>query len=103
MASGGARVVTGSFTGSGAEIEIKKVGFQPRVVQLLNISGQCKADWLEGMADAAMMKTVDSGAGATDVSHVTSGGVTPLADGFKLGTDADLNAAGEVVHYACWD
>jgi hypothetical protein len=86
----------GQFTGTGAAIAVE-VGFRPRKVELRNIGGNATAVWQYPMADASMQKTVDSGAGATDISTVTTGGVTPTATGFSLGTDADLNAAGENV------
>lgn len=103
MASGARRILTGSFRGTGAQLDIKTIGFRPSLVKLYNITGNCQAVWLAGMADASMQKTVDSGAGTTDMSAPTSGGITPLADGFRLGADADLNVSGEVVHYEVAD
>jgi len=37
------------------------------------------------------------------VSLISSGGITPLSDGFRLGTDADLNVSGEQVYFECID
>jgi len=102
MASGGSRCVTGSFVGTGAAQDVP-VGFRPRAVEIINRSGNCRADWCETMPVASMAKIVDSGAGATDLSFVTSGGVTPADDGFALGTDTDLNVSGEVCYFKAWD
>lgn len=97
--SGGTRIWTGSFVGSGAIKDIRTVGFRPKVVELLNTSGVCKATWTDSMPDGAMLKDVDTGSGTEDTSYVTANGVTPLADGFRIGTDTDLNVNGEVVHF----
>lgn len=99
MASGGGRIVCGSFPGTGAQLDVKKVGFRPKKVELYNVSGNCQAVWTESMPDAAMQKTVDSGTQQSDVAYVTSNGITPLAEGFRLGADSDLNVAAEIVHF----
>jgi len=103
MASGGSRCKTGIVTGTGSDMSVEGVGFRPRRVQLINIDGNSRADWGEQMPDDAMAKIVDSGAGATDLSYVTTDGVTPSHDGFDLGADTDLNVSGEQVMWTCWD
>lgn len=103
MASGASSIAVGSFVGAGASKDVQTVGFRPKYVKLLNVTGNCKAEWVQGMADASAQKTVDSGAGTSDISLITSGGVTPLADGFTLGADSDLNVSGEIVQYVCFD
>jgi len=103
MASGASKIAVGSFVGTGASKDVQAVGFRPKYVKLLNVTGSCQAEWVQGMADASAQKVVDSGAGATDISLITSGGVTPLADGFTLGADTDLNVSGEMVRYVCFD
>jgi hypothetical protein len=40
-------------------------GFKPRYVKILNVDGLCMEEWIEGMADASALKTVDSGSGTT--------------------------------------
>ncbi len=95
MASGTSRVVRGSVVGTGAALNVRTVGFRPRTVRLLNLDGVAKATWQNTMPDAAMWKVVTAGT----QSYVTSNGITPLADGFQLGADTDLNVAGEVVHW----
>jgi len=95
MASGAAKVVRGSFLGTGALLEVRSVGFRPRSVKLLNTDGLATAEWLEGMADASMVKRVTAGT----MTAPTTGGVTPLSDGFSIGADADMNAADERVYF----
>lgn len=99
MASGGTRIFNGSFSGTGAQLDITTPGFKPRRVDLLNVGGNCQAVWTESMADASMQKIVDSGGGTTDITFVTTNGVTPLVDGFRLGADADINVSAEKVHF----
>lgn len=103
MSSGVARTARGSLTGTGANIDVKNLGFRPKYVKLLNVSGACQAEWSSSMADASMAKIVDSGVNTTDLSFVTSLGVTPLADGFRLGADTDLNVSGETVHWVAFE
>lgn len=101
--SAGTRKVCGSVVGTGAAIDVKTVGFRALSVKLMNTSGNCLAYWQHSMPDAAMQKIVDSGSGATDVSYVTSNGITPLSNGFTIGADTDLNAAGETIHFEACD
>ena len=77
-----------SATGAAITAEL---GFRPRYVKVMNVTGNCFMEWIQGMGDGYGQKTVDSGSGTTDVSTVTSGGITPAANGFSLGTDADIN------------
>lgn len=98
MASG-VKNFAGAVTGTGADITVSKVGFRPSCVKLVNVTSGDEAWWFESMADASMYKRVAAGAGAL----VVVGGVTPRADGFVLGTDADINAAGEIVHFLAWE
>ena len=95
MASGTSRVVRGSFVGTGSALNVRTVGFRPRTVKIHNLDGLAKAHWQDTMPDAAGWKVVTAGT----QSYVTSNGITPLSDGFQLGADADLNVAGEVVHW----
>ena len=99
MASGIRLVARGSFIGTGAQLDVTSVGFRPRRVRLLNVTGICTGEWQDSMADAAMFKVVDSGTNLTDLTFVTTNGITPLSTGFRLGADTDLNVAAEVVHW----
>lgn len=95
MSSGVARMAVGSFTGTGAILSIQTLDFRPRKLELLNLGGLAKGEWVEGMADDSVLKQVTAGT----ISLPTSGGVTPLNNGFTLGADADLNVSGELVRY----
>jgi len=103
MASGMNRLSVGSVVGTGSAINVTKVGFRPRLVRLYNTGGNCQAFWCSEMADASAQKTVDSGSGTTDISTITSNGITPLANGFTIGADTDLNASGETIVYEVFD
>lgn len=95
---------SGVVMGTGALITVnkEKCGFKPRMVKLINKTGLCSAEWLDTMANDSMQKSADSGAGAVDNVDVTSNGIIPLASGFSIGTDADLNVSGEAIHYEAW-
>lgn len=99
MASGVNRVMIGAALGTGAALNIRTVGFRPRLVRVVNVAsgGLCRAEWFEGMADASAVKTVNHD--TTQTSVITSNGITPLSDGFTLGADTDLNVSGEQFHW----
>lgn len=94
MSSGAPQTRYGQVTGTGSAITVE-LGFRPRKVELKNIDGNAIGKWQHPMDAASMQKLVDSGAGATDISLVTTNGITPAANSFVIGADADLNAAGE--------
>jgi len=94
MSSGVQITKNGAVTGTGANLDVRTVGFRPRRVELYNVTGLVSAVWTDSMADAAGLKRVTAG----DATVMTAG-VTPLSDGFRIGTDADVNAVGEVVHW----
>jgi hypothetical protein len=96
--------VTGVVIGTGAAMNVQgdKVGFRPSVVRVHNRTRNSFAIWTDRMPAASMQKVVDSGAGTTDVSFVTANGVTQLCGGFTLGADANLNGAGDEIHFECW-
>jgi hypothetical protein len=81
-------------TGTAAAFTIT-TGFTPRYVKILNIDGICMEEWSEGMAAASALKTVDSGAGTTDLVKITSNGITVSATGFTVGLDTDINVTSE--------
>ncbi len=81
-------------TGTAAAFTIT-TGFKPRYVKIMNVDGLCMEEWYEGMADASAVKTVDSGAGTTDVVKITSNGITVSANGFTVGLDTDINVSSE--------
>lgn len=94
MSSGVRKSYRGSFTGTGAQLDIKVVGFRPKSVKLINVTGNLMGEWTESMADAAMVKSITDGT----QSFITANGITPLSDGFRVGTDS-INTATQIVHY----
>ena len=99
MSSGVRKKYRGSFVGTGANIDILVPGFRPAEVSLFNAGGGLSsASWQKEMPDGSMQKEITAGT----TSFVTGGnGITPLANGFRLGADANLNIAGQTVYYSC--
>jgi hypothetical protein len=93
-------VATGSYieSGSAAAFTIT-TGFKPRYVKVVNVGGNCSEEWFEGMAAASAQKTVDSGSGTTDISKITSNGITVSDSGFTVGLDTDINVSTEQMHW----
>ncbi len=81
-------------TGTAAAFNIT-CGFKPRYVMVVNTSAAEKMEWFEGMADASAMKTVTAGT----FTIITSLGITPLANGFTVGLDTDVNATSEQISW----
>lgn len=99
MGSGVSRVMTGSLIGTGSAIDVRTVGFRPQRVVILNVTAPARGEWHDTMADASALKQITAGT----ASFVTTNGITPLSDGFTLGSDADLNTAAEVVHWVAYE
>ena len=94
MASGGSLpLVTGAFTGTGSALSIKTVGFKPKRVTLYNQDDPAVGTHTDTMPDEALLVGTDT------YALVTSGGVTLTDEGFDLGTDANFNTSGELVHW----
>lgn len=90
--------VFGSQDGTGANIDIE-LGFLPSHVKVVNIESATmeQLDWYAGMANASAIKTVT---GTVARTKITTGGITPLNttfQGFRIGTDGDVNVAGETL------
>ena len=100
MSSGVNRVKVGAFNGTAAIKDIRTVGFRPKYVRVINVSADTAAgEWFEGFADDSVFKAITDGT----MSLATSDGITPLADGFRLGADTDLNVAGEQVYWVAYE
>lgn len=95
--SGGTRIKTGAYIGTGALLNVRTVGFRPKKVELLNEDGLVAAFWTDSMADDSAHKIINHDTAQNAV--ITSNGIIPLSDGFSVGTDADLNTDTEKVHW----
>lgn len=88
----------GKLTGTGAVINVS-LGFRPRYVKLWNSTNKAIAEFFDGMTDAHYLATIDSGAGTTDLSEVTSNGITLTSQGFQVGTDSSINNNNDTIWY----
>jgi hypothetical protein len=102
MASG-SRIYSGSYTGTGAALEINMVPFTPKVIQFYQT-----ADYANSTAIA--QKSVKTDAMPTDMFFDLKGdaivfagqGVTITGDGFDLGTSALVNDASKRYLFVAW-
>ena len=100
MGSGIRKTLFGAVEGTGAQLDVRTIPFRPTAVELFNNDGLAVARWQESMADGSMLKQITAGT----ISLVTGGnGLTPLADGFRLGADTDMNVDGEVVYWKVYE
>ena len=97
----GTRKFVGSYIGTGSAFDITNVGFRPRSVKLTNITGLTTAIWQSSMPDASAFKQINHA--DTQNVYVTANGITPLANGFTVGTDADINTDAETVYFEASD
>ena len=67
------------------------LGYTPRYVRVLNMTSGDMYEWIEGMADASAHKRIAAGT----ASIITTLGITPTANGFTIGLDADVNVINE--------
>lgn len=97
MSSGVNRVVVGAVIGTGSAMNVDTVGFRPKLVRVVNAgaTGLARLEWFKGMADAAAVKTVTAGT----ISVLSSNGITPRANGFTIGADANVNISGEIIYF----
>ena len=96
MSSGVQVTKNGAVVGKTAtNVDVTTVGFRPRRVELYNETGLATAIWLDTMADGEMLKTITAGT----LSKVTTTGITPLSNWFRIGQDADMNVIAETIHW----
>jgi len=93
MASGVQRFV-GAYNGTGSALSIAKIGWKPSYVRIFNTDDASFMEHFEGMPDASCAKQKNASS-----SFVTVNAITLTDDGFDVGTDADLNTAGETLHF----
>lgn len=101
MSSGVARVMAGSYIGTGVAFNVDTVGFRPKIVKLFNVAGLTECTWTKTMADASVFKIFNHD--TVQVAFATSNGITPRANGFTVGTDADINTDTERVHWIAYE
>ena len=90
MSSGVTRTKTGVVVATGASLDVKTVGFQPKYVKVVNLAGLVQEEWFEGMTEGDALKQITDGT----LSKITSDtGITPLANGFTIGLDVNINVA----------
>lgn len=101
--SAGNRAYRGSVLGTGSALNVTVVGFRARKVKIMNVAsgGLCTLEWQESMADASGFKELNHD--TAQRSFITSNGITPLANGFTIGADTDLNVSGELIHFEAVD
>jgi hypothetical protein len=106
------QIMTGSYTGTGANINVS-TGWVPDYVKIFNANDATVLDptieWWVGMGAGKGLKTkriVDSGVtGNISQAVITSLGIsaytgaTNASSGFTIGADVDLNAVGEVGYW----
>lgn len=92
---------TGTIVGTAGILNVL-CGFIPQQVRLMNETGLVKAEWVNTMDADSAIKTVTAGT----ISKITIGGISPYEGtrggdqpGFSIGTDADINVSGEVLHW----
>ena len=106
-------VIIGAVAGTGSAINVS-LGFKPRYVKVWNPNDAGSLfpmmEWFEGLTAAygfKYLKIADNGAtGNLSSTLVTSNGISQYAgvaggatEGFTIGADADINAAGETIWY----
>ena len=93
----------GSVKGTGATLPVTKLGFRPRVVKLINTAsgGLATLYWNAAMADDTGFK--EQNHATVQRAFLTSLGITPLANGFSIGADTDINVDGEDIVFEAVD
>lgn len=97
MSSLTAQTRTGKFVGTAAAKKIV-LGFKPKAVKLVNEGGLVTGFKSETMDADKAEKRITAGDMTFPANMVTIN-----SDGFTIGSDADLNGAGELIHYVAWE
>lgn len=94
MASGGTLpLVSGAFNATGSIMSIESVGFKPKRVTLYNLDDPAVGVHTDSMAADSVLVQTDT------FVAVSANGVTLTDLGFDIGTDANFNTSGELVHW----
>ncbi len=97
----GPYVSTGEEVGTGAAMLIQ-LDYKPIRIEINNRTRNVIGAWTAAMPDASAQLLVDSGAGTSDVSFITTNGITPGSNGFTLGSNASLNTASDVIYWTAY-
>jgi hypothetical protein len=89
MSSGVQRAIRRGVTLIGANLDVDTVGFTPGEVEVQNTATGVRLFWQEGMPDASAIATAANG----DRTYITSNGITPRPNGFRVGSAAGTGAA----------
>lgn len=96
---------TGTVEGTtGVAISIT-VGFKPDAVLLMNVDdahGGTDLWWTTNMGAGYGRKIVTSTTNTTDLSLISSNGVTATDNGFTIGTDGQVNIDSETIFWIAW-
>ena len=80
-----------TITGTGALITVT-LGFKPGRVVLINLTGNLKGEFVQGMTNGHMLKSA-----ASAQSVITSNGISLTDNGYTIGTDA-INTNTQVIY-----
>lgn len=100
MASGAKSPRIVSFVGTGANLDIDTVGFEPKMVRVLSTYDGSELSWMEGMGDGDGILVAGSNGNR---SVLTTTGITPRSGGFRIGADGAVNVSGKTCFAACWE
>ena len=92
-------VLQGEEVGTASAINVR-CNFKPSIIQVINKTTDSIYWWTPMHGAAGATKEVDTGAGATDISTVTSDAITVSDGGFILGTGVQTTS--DVVYWTAW-
>lgn len=93
QAQGIVNFASGSFTGDGTVTTIS-LGFQPRHIELINVTDRISQTWVEGMAATTTLNTAADGVRTANTSSliVPRTAVADSYRGFSIAAAAAVNA-----------
>src|ERR1041385_1281159 len=95
--------VTGTYTGDGSSAVTVNLGFKPKYVRVFNYTDAAFiGEYFDGMPDASALLTIDSGTGTTDLSKITTAGITTGPQGFTIGTNANFIVNAKVYYWVAF-
>lgn len=97
----GPTIASGELEGTGVAITVA-LDFKPQRVEIHNRTTNSVGIWYNPMPSDSAQIIVDSGAGTTDISFVTSNAIIAGNSGFILGTNASLNTSTNVIYWVAF-